>query len=659
MQQNNNYVEEGFELARRMGYQCPELYTLAHFYYQGGLTRAQREILYVLLAPVYAKARECPELALFDHPRELSGELNIGKLPTGHSLELPLSQLATGTLVVGTTGSGKTTLLLAIEDGILSHNRVTGENFGLWVTDHQKADLEAAVAVASNHGFRMGIAPVDLPFNPLEPPPGVPVRVWAARAHAIITFALQLPDITALYFRPVLSQIYSRIPCPMWDDLVQAVRDTEDMPESVRRPLMLKLEGIAADLPGLARVRKGFPIQELERRLVYWPLHRMPRDHARLLWSWARHASYTRRIENRYSRATPDLFVIEDEIAFAYNEDSGNEFISMLCAVQRSTGIAFIGANQTFDLLPQILANTNLKIIGRLASMPDVRQASDLLTLNPEQRDWLLLQPQPGQFLVKMPSMHLRPFPFHAQQVEFQALSNEQRERAERFLHEELAAFVVQEPLTPEPVPTTPISQPNELRGISDDESTLLKNCHEKPFLFHTQRAQACGFNNNRMNRTKKALLKKGWVLEHELETCRPGARPKLLEITREGCEVLGKPLPSWQGRLGGFLHHYGKELARAFYDKQGYVVRVEDALRDGLAVDVLAILGPERVAVEVQVGQDHAEANWAKLKGLVSRAEFLCFSAPVKNRLESLFSGVAEVGVYHFSRYLKELHRF
>jgi len=655
---NANYIVEGLELAHRLNYHRPELQTLAYYFGHGNLKRSQTELLVSMLRPVYAMAREHPEMALFDLPHILTGELEIGQLPNQRPCNLALSMLATGTLIVGTTGSGKSTLLLGLVDSVAVHLAATHQEGGIWVTDHQKADMEAAIAIANDHRLRMAVAPPDLPFNPLEAPPGVPTRSWTTKAHSLITFALQLPEITSLYLRPVMSRLYAQTSCPTWNDLIRAVDDTKEMPESVRKPLALKLKGIASDLPGFADVRHGFPIEELEKRLVYWPLYQLPRDHARLLYSWARWASYTRRIENRIRRSAPDLVVIEDEIAFAYNDGSGNDFISMLCAVQRSTGIAFIGANQSFSLLPQILANTNVKIVGRLASMPDVREASDLLTLNSDQRDWLLLQPQPGQFLIKLPSGHLQPFPFRARQPEFRTLAEQERIQAERLLHDELGRFVVREERTAVPEKEAD-SVPVPETTVSENEQALLENCYAEPFLFHTQRARKCGFNNNAMNRTKKTLLKKGFIVEHELDTCKPGARPKLAEITAGGCEVLGKPAPSWGGKKGGFLHHYGKELARAFYENQAFSVRVEEPLGDGLSVDVLAVRGTEQVAIEVQVGEDHAVENLEKLRGLVSRIEFLCFRGPIKHRLESLCQGVSGVGVHHFLRYTKDLHQF
>jgi hypothetical protein len=658
---NANYIVEGLDLAHRLNYHRPELQTLAYYFSRGDLKRSQTELLVSMLRPVYAMAREHPEMALFDLPHTLTGELEIGQLPNQKACNLGLSVLATGTLIVGTTGSGKSTLLLGLVDSVAAHLAATHQEGGIWVTDHQKADMEAAITIANQYGLRMAVAPPDLPFNPLETPPGVPTRSWAAKAHSLITFALQLPEITSLYLRPVMSGLYAQTSCPTWNDLIRAVDDTKEMPESVRKPLALKLKGIASDLRGLADVRHGFPIEELEKRLVYWPLYQLPRDHARLLYSWARWASYTRRIENRIRRSAPDLVVIEDEIAFAYNDGSGNDFISMLCAVQRSTGIAFIGANQSFSLLPQILANTNVKIVGRLASMPDVREASDLLTLSSDQRDWLLLQPQPGQFLIKLPSGHLQPFPFRARQPEFRTLSEQERVQVERILHDELGGFVVREAVVTVPEEEADSVPVPETR-VSENERALLENCYADPFLFHTQRARNCGFNNNAMNQTKKALLKKGFIVEHELDTCKPGARPKLAEITDAGCELLGKPAPCWKGRLGGFLHHYGKHLAATYFASLGFETQIEHALGNGLSADVLARRAEETVAVEVQVSEEHARENLAKLSGKVTRVEFLCFRARVKKRLEELTKSTPGARANHFSHYLlpaKDLHGF
>lgn len=647
-----NHLHQGLELARRLNYHRPELDTLARFFHLGKLSAHQRELLGRELAPVFAMAREHPEMALFDCPSSTGGELVLGELPNGSPMHIPVDMLATGALLLGTTGSGKTNLLRAFMNALCDYAK--HRKIAAWIVDHQKPDQEASIAIAASHSMSMASVPIRFPFNPLDPQ-GLSVTVWASRALAILVFALRLSEITALYLRPIIHQLYQKSACPTWSDLMRAVEEELDIPESVRRPLLKKLQGLAIDLPDLVETEHGLPIEELEARWLYWPLYRLPSDHARLIYSWARWASFTRRTENRISPGTPDLFVIEDELSFAYDQGSDNDFLSKLLAVQRSTGIAFVGANQNFQLLPQVLANTNLKIIGRLGSSTDVREASDLLTLSPEQRDWLLLHPLPGDFIVKMPSGHVQPFPFRARRIDVSALPEGDRLKAEQSLIDDL-----KEQVTPisRTVPREIPSPPSAARP-TDDSRTLLESCHAQPFLYHSQRAKVVGLNNNRMNRLKKELLAQEFVIEHQLETCKPGARPKLLEITQKGCETINKAFPSWRGRPGGFLHHFGKDVVAAYYADKGFSITVEVSLGKGQSVDVLAVSEQERVGIEIQTTDDHAIENVQKLLGRVSRIELVCFHAPVKNRLEQSFLGQAGIGVNHFSFYTKDLHRF
>lgn len=652
-----SYIVNGLELARKLGMYRGTLQTLAGFFWRRDLPGPQRQLLERSLAPVYRVAREHPERVLFDVPGSHDGELRIGHLPNGSSFGLRLGQLALGTLIVGSTGSGKTTLLRALALAIFRHLNSGGAG-GAWLVDHQKADLEALVPLAREQGAIVSIATSDLPINPLERPAGVAARIWAARVLSILSFALQLSEIASLHLRPILMELCEREDAPSWSDLVNAVKGAPGVLDSVRRPLLLRLEGIAMDLPSIARTRHGVPIQELERRLIYFPLYRFPRDHARLIYAWATWAAYTRRTEQRIQTTEPDLFKIEDEIGFAYDSSGGNEFIGMLCAVQRSSGIAFIGANQTFDLLPAILANTNTKIVGRVATTPDLRVASELLVLDKPQQEYLVSQPRPGQFLARLPSGHLQPFPFTGLNPESRVLADRERKAAERFLFEELKLRVDPDggECSPTPSGARPPDFGEEMRIgrpiLTEDESNVLRSCHDLPFIFLAERARQCGLNSARMSRVKQALKQRGLVIERELETCRAGARPRLLEITPEGCNAISRCHHQRTGREGGFLHHFGKHLASTYYARQGFETELERDLGGGAAVDVLATSKWERVAIEVQCSIDHAAENLAKLSQQVSRVEFLCFTAPVRNQLERMVAADSKARVHHFSYY-------
>lgn len=635
----SDFIKTGLEMSRKLGLWTPELSTLAHFYRLDQLSRAQHELLERAVAPAYAIARQHPELAMFDTPASHPGELRVGTLPNGKSFHLRLDQLSQGCLVVGTTGSGKTTLLRSLAFALFIHLNLLRPR-GVWLVDHQKADLEHAVALGKERGFDVAILAPHVPFNPLLPPEGVPCKSWAVKVVSILAFALQLSEVATLYLRPVLNQLYDKVRCPRWSDLVQSVKTTSGILDSVRRPLLLKLEGMAADMEGLDAGQHSLRVEELEERFVYFPLYRFPRDHARLVYAWARWASFTRRVELRQQHASPNLVVIEDEIGFAYDAASGNDFIGMLCAVQRSTGVAFIGANQTFDLLPQILANCNTKLIGRVATLTDARTSAELLTLSREQQDWHLNHPRPGQFLVKLPYGHVQPFTFTADNPPSPSLSEKARKEAEGVLFRHLN--------------TAKSDKPAELPA---DSRAVLTSCHAQPFLFVTERARDCGLTNHRINRAKTDLVLRGFLEEHELDTCRRGAKPKLLEITDEGCRAAGLPLPSWTGRAGGFLHHFGKHLAAEHYRRAGYRPAFEQWIGDGCFVDVVVSSLKERVAVEVQCSTDHAAENLRKCAGKFDRVEFLCFDSPTKKALEGLLG--PRIRVNHYTFYTKDLDRF
>lgn len=648
-------IIEGINLAFKLRLATPELRALAYFFRHGQLSGSQRELLERLLSKVFVMAREHPELVLFDAPSSLAGELHVGTLSDGRKCQLKLAHLALGLLIGGATGSGKSTLLRCLAAAVFSQlNSFVG---GAWLVDWAKRDFEMAIPLAAEHGLRVAIVPADMPINALQSPAGVSPRTWSAKALHILSFALGLSDTAALYLRPILLDLYARNDCPTWRELIEAVKSSPDVLESVKRPLVLKLEGIAADLPLMASTRKGYQIEDFECRVVYWPLHQLSKDMGRLVYGWARHASFTRRVEARYNLDTPNLFIMEDEAGRAYNAGSGNEALADLAAVGRSTGTALIIANQTMDLLPSLIANTNSKIIGRLASSTDSRIAADIMTLTKEQHDWQLSQPKQGQFLARLPD-GTSPFPFMSLNPAAAHLSSKQREESEHVLHDELGSKVERDDAPRKSVfklagkPQKPKEQ-TPYRP-SADALVVLRNCYDSPWLFMRDRAEACGLTRHRLTRAKDSLVEHGLVAEHELETTLPGARPKLLEVLDAGCAALQLAGKGWAGRPGHYLHQYAEALAGQYFRGLGFRVEFELPLGEGQFADVIATNGRERVALEVQLGTDHAVENFAKLRGRFDRVEFLCFDTPTTNRLKAQLG--KDVTVNHISFYIQKL---
>ena len=659
----DSWTREGLDLARRLGRLTPELGVLARYYYANQLSPAMRELLDRELRSVYRVAEAHPELVHFDLPGRLEGELHVGTQPDGKPVHLKIQDLAKGTLLTGATGSGKTYALLMLASALFSYLKTNPG--GLLLVDHCKADLGLAVAHAEQSGLKPVIATENLPINPLEPPTGVAPRTWAGKVLSIIAWVLAATDNALVYLRGIVLSLYERARgCPTWIELIQAVKSADGLLDAVRRPLLYKLEAIAADMPELASTRHGIKVDEFERRIVYLPLFRMPREVGRLIFAWIRHASFTRRVESE--KEEDDLFIIEDEINFAYAEELGAGFVANLSAVGRGLSICWIGAGQSLSIAPSLLANSNSIFVGRLTTNTDARTAADILCLNATQAQHVVSRLGPGQFIARLPGT-VAAFPFTWLKPDIVPLSRAARREAEERLLKELGSKIDHEATTP--ARSTPVAKPEAAAPpesaevetsvrLSGDALLVLKNCHEQPFLFMRDRATACGLTRHRLTRAKEELQKHGLVAVHELETFLPGARPRLLEVLPAGYAILQVPAKPWAGRAGRFTHTFGAHIASTYYESQGFSVEFEVPLGAGKAADVIATAGKTRIVVEVQTSADHASENFEKVGHLVDRVEFLAMDVPTLNRLQMLFRNRAGAKVIPISLWLSKLRQ-
>jgi hypothetical protein len=145
---------------------------------------------------------------------------------------------------------------------------------------------------------------------------------------------------------------------------------------------------------------------------------------------------------------------------------------------------------------------------------------------------------------------------------------------------------------------------------LGDEEMIFLDDVQKNEVSSVSDRYLRLGLSARRGHKLKTALLGNGLISEENVAYgC---GRLKLLGLTGRGREVLG--LKQDKGyRQGGLAHRFYLQKAAEHFKAEGYNVHAEFPIGDGRTVDLVALKGMEKVAVEVETGKSDPAANIAK----------------------------------------------
>ena len=163
-------------------------------------------------------------------------------------------------------------------------------------------------------------------------------------------------------------------------------------------------------------------------------------------------------------------------------------------------------------------------------------------------------------------------------------------------------------PGLPEPELTDPIPDRHEKQaephqtGLSVLEERLLQDIREHPLDGVVKRYTRLGVSRRRGNHAKESLMAKNLILTVDVPT--KTGKSVLLDLTPHVKETLrqkGIEVPTQ--RDGGLIHTYWKEELRRMLAEHGWTVTLERPIGNGEAVDLEAVKGDCRVALEVETG--------------------------------------------------------
>jgi len=170
---------------------------------------------------------------------------------------------------------------------------------------------------------------------------------------------------------------------------------------------------------------------------------------------------------------------------------------------------------------------------------------------------------------------------------------------------------------------------------VSDREEALLRDVATTPITPITHRYQRLGWHMEVGNRTKDAIIKRGFARFDAVPT--PRGHVKILTLTPNGIALLAsRGVAPKVARAGGAEHEFWKHELHALLERHGYVVADEFPLGGGKTADLRADRSEHVVFIEVETGRSDIAANVAKYP---SDADLIVFftSAEVAHRYRDL----------------------
>ncbi len=215
---------------------------------------------------------------------------------------------------------------------------------------------------------------------------------------------------------------------PTLYDVHRAVRDNQRANPQARQAILDALEPILFSLRDVLSYRRGWSTKDLADKRIVYELGGISDAEKDLILNTLLYQEFTSRIAQGISNASMSLWVCCDEAQRLVSPANPTGGLSDLLSLVRGAGIGVDLAVQNAHVVPSILSNTAVKVIGRCGSASDYDVIGQAMGLTVEERRYLAHKLVPGTFLTQLGEGSWRyPFLCRVPRMEF-AHSNLQEE---------------------------------------------------------------------------------------------------------------------------------------------------------------------------------------------------------------------------------------
>jgi len=544
---------------------------------------------------------------------EVAGDIEIGTvfqgdIPVGN-FKINKHFMVRHSALYAQTGHAKTTVLYHIQDQLI--------NDGVpFIYFDPKKDGRALLRKFKE----LVVLPwYSFPWNPLRPPPDMPIKVWWANFSQICGYSFGWfvassnylhEHLDILYDRyeetgklPTLHQLYASIA-----QTIESTRRKSEYHDSVENRIrtLVSIFGDNFNIPD------GLPLEKIFELPCVIELHGLRPAEANwlveIILSWI----YFYRLyqDQRGEELHHVIFVDECHRIFDKSKEfretaieMGTPIISIFPSQFRDFGTSLVLASQVpSQVMNTVHSNTLIKIVGNLSSGLDIQAVADAMGLDDELKD-CIHKLKRAQWIVRMSDGYTEPFLIETSDypVERNVTDEEVLERLNSTFGKYLPK-IPKEPTEEETEPKIILPQ------LSDDAWSLLFDVNSHPFKGLTARYNDLNFSGRRAISAKEELIEKNLAIE--IDVVLGGYRPvKFLVLTNLATNLLGNvghDVRLWRhtGHMG-FKHQLYTVLIAYTFRKAGFQSFIEKPMNNERRVDVLAIVEGKTIAVEVETGSN------------------------------------------------------
>lgn len=510
------------------------------------------ELLHLNLQRLQMLRESCGDPFLSNCPprrQELTADdrLLVGNLATGDPMVLPVSRLASGTLISGPTGTGKTTMAELLVSQLIStpprSSVVVLDVKGTWDRLVNVPSLEANTTVLSYRDLRMSM---------FQPPPGCEASIYPLRIVGALASAFGLWSAQKLLLS-VGQDLLQKMPRDRWPSLTTVIQAVE----AVRTPrggrttgykdsVLWTLRDIHDHYGSVFDVFCSDMLFEMFRKpgLYIVKVEGLPPTMQVFLTTILQRFAFAYRGARHCRADYPILFVLEDSTSLLSPQrdretPGGVSVTAQDLQVSRERNVSLLAITHGISAVsPSIKENLeNVIVCGTRDEEPRVLQR--LLNIGREQAEHLQVMPR-AQAVLRVPSI----WP-HTVMVSYPPLpdlpapSDEQLARSkERFMAR--VTYVEDLALPPAVVtagyPSQPSSPPDNL---GEEEIHLLKAAVKLPPRPAVELYDATPLSRTRAAKVLKGLVRQGYLEESKWATGSRGGAMKVVSPTGEGLRSL------------------------------------------------------------------------------------------------------------------------
>jgi hypothetical protein len=360
----------------------------------------------------------------FRTPNLHDGELILGRDLYGNPARIPLQYLNAHTLLIANTGAGKTTMERFYALQMARHLR------GLWLFDLRRRELRCLRRYLAAMGINLVVVPGrSMKINILQVPNGVEPSDFIPRIADSLVAVLGIPPRASKLIQSHLFRLYRRFGIlegrsllPTIFDLFEEIKnDTKANPQA-RMALLDSLDPVLQSIGPNLCFRRGWTTELLSTRCLLFEFTGLTEIDKNIMLNYLLVSEFISRVARNISNPRLNLLVMFDEAnrLVAGSPDQPSP-IGDLIGLVRGTGIGlFLSAQSTSDLLPQVMANTSLKILGRVGAAGDYVAMGRAMGLDQSQLDWAIRNLRPGRFIGRASEGNWSyPFVFEVPQPKF------------------------------------------------------------------------------------------------------------------------------------------------------------------------------------------------------------------------------------------------